>query len=145
MKNYPYVFAFLCCLLLACSSDDIPTNGNEPNKQPESPTEVVKPGDITIEGDIAIVPTGGTASEAQAGQGIELSYDGKTDPSTHYHSRWGDGTVLPVTLEYNFKDNKEAMDYIIYHTRNGNGNFGKFDLYIATASAMTRMTLSIYC
>lgn len=140
MKNYPYLFALLCCIFLACSSDNIPSSENNPNNNPVPPTEEIKPGDITIEGDIAIVPTSGTASEAQNGQGIELTFDGKTDPSTHYHSRWGDGTVLPVTLEYFFKDNKEAMDYIIYHTRNGNGNFGEFDLYIAAGNS-TEYTL----
>ena len=140
MKNYPYLFALICCIFLACSSDNIPTNDNNPENNPVPPTEEIKPGDITIEGDIAIVPTGGAASEAQNGQGIELSYDGKTEPNTHYHSRWGDGTKLPVTLEYFFKDNKEAMDYIIYHTRNGNGNFGEFDLYIASGNS-TEYTL----
>ena len=144
MKNYPYLFALICCIFLACSSDNIPTNDNNPENNPVPPTEEIKPGDITIEGDIAIVPTGGTASEAQNGQGIELSYDGKTEPNTHYHSRWGDGTKLPVTLEYFFKDNKEAMDYIIYHTRNGNGNFGEFDLYIATASTPEYMLYASY-
>lgn len=144
MKNYPYLFALICCIFLACSSDNIPTNDNNPENNPVPPTEEIKPGDITIEGDIAIVPTGGAASEAQNGQGIELSYDGKTEPNTHYHSRWGDGTKLPVTLEYFFKDNKEAMDYIIYHTRNGNGNFGEFDLYIATASTPEYMLYASY-
>lgn len=135
MKKHLLSFLLLSCFFLAScseSSDEIPTGGN--NEEQEQPTEEVSPGDIAIEGDIAIIPTSGTASEAQSGQGIELSYDGKTDPSTHYHSRWGDGTVLPVTLEYFFKD-KGTMDYIIYHTRNGNGNFGEFDLYIATANA----------
>ena len=140
MKNYPYLFALICCIFLACSSDNIPSSDNNPENDPVPPTEEIKPGDITIEGDIAIVPTGGAASEAQNGQGIELSYDGKTEPNTHYHSRWGDGTKLPVTLEYFFKDNKEAMDYIIYHTRNGNGNFGEFDLYIAAGNS-TEYTL----
>lgn len=86
--------------------------------------------DVTIEGDIQVMPTGGQASESQNGQGIELTFDGNTAPDTHYHSRWGDGTVLPVTLEYSF--DKETIDYILYHTRNGNGNFGEFDLYVAT-------------
>lgn len=91
-----------------------------------------KVSEVVVDGDILVTPTGGEASEAQNGQGIELSYDGNTSPDTHYHSRWGDGTVLPVTLEYFF--NKATIDYIVYHTRNGNGNFGMFDLYIATES-----------
>ena len=86
-----------------------------------------------IEGDILIKPTGGQASEAQNGYGIEKTWDGDTNPSNHYHSFWGAGTKFPVTLEY-FFDGKADMDYIVYHTRNGNGNFGEFDLYIATES-----------
>ncbi|WP_455664526.1 M60 family metallopeptidase [Phocaeicola sp.] len=93
-----------------------------------------KPSDVIVEGDIKIVPTGGKASEAQPGSGIDLAFDGKTDPATHYHSDWYD-TKLPVTLEFFFEGNKEDMDYILYYTRNGNGNFGKFDLYLATESA----------
>lgn len=87
-----------------------------------------------VEGDILIKPTGGQASEAQSGWGIEHTYDGDTDPAKHYHSRWGAGTEFPVTLEYFFEGNKTKMDYIVYHSRNGNGNFGEFDLYIATES-----------
>lgn len=86
-----------------------------------------------IEGDILIMPTGGQASEAQNGYGIEKTWDGDTNPSNHYHSLWGTGTKFPVTLEY-FFNGKADMDYIVYHTRNGNGNFGEFDLYIATES-----------
>ena len=89
--------------------------------------------DVEIEGDILVYPTGAQASEAQSGQGIEYTYDGNTGSDTHYHSRWGDGTQLPVTLEYFF--DKETIDYIVYHTRSGNGNFGELDLYIATESA----------
>lgn len=91
--------------------------------------------DIEIEGDIQIKPTSASASEAQSGQGIELTYDGDTSPDTHYHSRWNGATQFPVTLEYFFKNNKEDMDYIVYYTRSGNGNFGEFDLYIATESS----------
>ncbi|MBO5251935.1 MAG: carbohydrate-binding protein, partial [Bacteroidaceae bacterium] len=89
--------------------------------------------DVEIEGDILVYPTGAQVSEAQPGQGIEYTYDGNTASDTHYHSRWGDGTQLPVTLEYFF--DKETIDYIVYHTRSGNGNFGELDLYIATVSA----------
>lgn len=91
------------------------------------------PSDVIVEGDSKIKATGAKASEQQAGQGLELAIDGNTDPATHYHSDWYD-THLPVTLEFFFEGNKEDMDYILYYTRNGNGNFGEFDLYLATES-----------
>ena len=88
------------------------------------------PSDIVVEADIKVKPTGAAASEEQPGQGIEMAIDGKTDSETHYHSDWYD-TQLPVTLEFFFEGN-EDMDYILYYSRNGNGNFGEFDLYLAT-------------
>ena len=91
--------------------------------------------DVTIEGDIQLKPTGGKDDQHQGNQSIELTWDDETSGANdrHYHSPWGDATVLPVTLEYYF-DGKESMDYLVYYTRNGNGNFGEFDLYIATES-----------
>ena len=86
-----------------------------------------------VEGDILVKPTGGQASEAQGGYDIEHTWDGDTGSDKHYHSRWGSSTQFPVTLEYFFSGNN-TIDYIVYHTRNGNGNFGEFDLYIATQS-----------
>lgn len=88
--------------------------------------------DVEIEGDFKISPTGGKASENQPGQGIENTFDGKFG-ETPYHSVWGQAAGFPVTLEY-FFDGKQDIDYIIYYTRSGNGNFGKFDLYTATES-----------
>lgn len=92
--------------------------------------------DVTIEGDIQLNPTGGKADQHQTNQDIDLTWDGETSGTNdrHYHSPWGDATVLPVTLEYFFEGNKENLDYIIYHSRGGNGNFGEFDLYVATES-----------
>ena len=88
-----------------------------------------------IEGDILIKPTGGQASEAESSDvGIEKTWDGDTSLDTHYHSRYGAATQFPVTLEYYFDGNNSDMDYIIYYSRNGNGNFGEFDLYVATKS-----------
>lgn len=90
--------------------------------------------DVNVAKDIKVVPTGGIANQAQSGQGIENTFDGVFggDP---YHSPWGDGTKLPVVLEY-FFDGKgkvpELIDYLIYYTRSGNGNFGKLNLYVAT-------------
>ena len=127
MKNIRlWAWILMVCLFTGCSNngenfvDDFPPLEEE--------------GMISdIEGDILIKPTGGSASEAQNGYGIEKTWDGNTSPSNHYHSLWGTGTTFPVTLEY-FFDGKANLDYIVYHTRNGNGNFGEFDLYIATES-----------
>lgn len=88
--------------------------------------------DVEVEGDFKVVPTGGKASEHQPGQGIENSFDGKFG-ETPYHSVWGQAANFPVTLEY-FFDGTQDIDYIVYHTRSGNGNFGKLDIYTATVS-----------
>lgn len=90
--------------------------------------------DVELEGDIQIKPTGGKASEAQPGSGIENTYDGKIDGTTIYHSPWGQTAKFPVTLEY-FFDGTKDMDYFIYHSRSGNGNFGELDVYTATQAA----------
>lgn len=91
--------------------------------------------DVQVEGDTQLIPTSGKASEHQSGYNIEKSFDGK--PGTHYHSTWGQSTKFPVSLEYFFEDAKtnRDVDYIIYRTRSGNGNFGQFDLYVATEEA----------
>lgn len=90
-----------------------------------------KPSDVEVEGDFKLNVTGGQANQEQSGTNNEFkySYDGKMD--THYHSPWGANTKWPVILEYNF-DGSKGLDYIIYHSRNGNGNFGQFKLYVAT-------------
>lgn len=92
-------------------------------------------GDVEVEGDTQLIPTRGKASEHQSGYGIEKSFDGNS--GTHYHSTWGQSTKFPVSLEYFFDDRKAErdVDYIIYRTRSGNGNFGQFDLYVATEDA----------
>lgn len=89
--------------------------------------------DVEVEGDFKIMPTRGIDSEHQPGQGIENTFDGKFG-GTPYHSVWGQAAGFPVTLEY-FFDGTQDVDYIIYHTRSGNGNFGKVDIYTATESA----------
>ena len=90
--------------------------------------------DVVVEGDIKIVPTSGKASENQPGQGIENSFDGKFSPQGEpYHSIWNQQAAFPVTLEY-FFEQKPDLDYIIYYTRSGNGNFGEVDIYTATES-----------
>lgn len=88
---------------------------------------------IVLESDIKVTPTGGEASESQPNHGIELSYDGKFEKNDrHYHSKWQD-TEFPVTLKYKFSQ-KPDLDYLIYYTRNGNGNFGEGEIYITTES-----------
>lgn len=91
------------------------------------------PSDVVVEADIKVKPTAAKASDEQPGQGLGWAIDGDTDPANHYHSDWYN-TKLPVTLEFLFGENKGDMDYILYYTRNGNGNFGEFDLYLATES-----------
>ena len=91
-----------------------------------------RPSDVEVEGDFKLTVTGGQANQEQSGgyqNEFKYSYDGNMD--THYHSPWGANTKWPVILEYNF-DGSKGLDYIIYHSRNGNGNFGQFKLYVAT-------------
>ena len=80
-----------------------------------------------IKGDQKIRVSGGIASQSQTGEGIEKSYDG--DYSTMYHSPWS-GTVMPVTLTYNFT-NVDRIDYLVYNPRlsGSNGNFDNIDVY----------------
>lgn len=89
--------------------------------------------DVEVEGDIQLKPTDGKASEAQSGSDIDKSFDGKMDDAC-YHSIWNQSAAFPVTLEY-FFDGKQDLDYILYHTRSGNGNFGELDIYTATEEA----------
>lgn len=86
------------------------------------------PGEI---GDIKIPVSSGKASQEQPGEGIECSFDGKSD--TYYHSPWS-GTKLPVMLDYYFEA-AQTIDYIVYmpRTDSNNGRFGAFDLYLSTA------------
>ena len=87
--------------------------------------------DVEVEGDVLILPTGAQASEYEPGNEIEYSYDGRIDEN-HYHSLWDAESVkFPVTLEY-FFDQKPDIDYIVYNTRSGYGNFGEVDIYVAT-------------
>lgn len=95
--------------------------------------------DIVIEGDVQILPVGGKANQCQPGYDIDKTMDGKftTGPSyaesSHYHSPYASNTRFPVILEYFFAGDKE-IDYIIYYTRKGNGNFGEVDIYTSTIS-----------
>lgn len=90
--------------------------------------------DIPLEGDIQIRPIGGVASENQPGQGIDKCYDGIIGKDNgFYHSVWSQSAKFPVSLEFNF-DGKNEIDYFIYHTRSGNGNFGVVKVYTATSA-----------
>ena len=97
----------------------------------ETPT--VPDTDIAVVQDTAVKPTGGKASECQPGQDIDNTWDGKfsSDGGVPYHSVWNQSAAFPVTLEYYFEEGTE-IDYLIYYTRSGNGNFGELDLLIAT-------------
>lgn len=82
--------------------------------------------------DIQIKVIGGADSEHQGGRGIENSFDGKFTPEADgYHSVFGQSADFPVSLEYYFEPGTE-IDYAIYHTRAGNGNFGRVEVYTAT-------------
>ena len=99
-------------------------------------------GEVIVEGDIKVTPTGGKASEHQEGQDIENTYDGKfsTDGAAPFHTPWGQSAKFPVTLEYYFKGDTE-IDYLIYYTRSGNGNFGKVKVYTTTNPDRSDYTL----
>lgn len=84
---------------------------------------------LKVDQDVRVRPTGGKASAYQTSQNIDKSMDGDYD--THYHSPWGSPGLYPVTLEYYFSGN-DVVDYLTYYTRNGNGNFGRLTLYVAT-------------
>lgn len=94
---------------------------------------------INVEGDLQIMPTGGEADQFQPGYDIDKSFDGKftAAESSNYHSPfaipYGTGTKFPVTLEY-FFDGTQEIDYLMYYTRSGNGNFGKLEIYTATGN-----------
>lgn len=93
--------------------------------------------------DIRVKPIDAKASSwetAHSNQGIDMTIDG--DYSTHFHSPWN-GTKFPITLEY-FFNGDNVIDYIIYHSRNGNGNFGKFTLYVATDASHTYSKVDDY-
>ena len=58
-----------------------------------------------------------------------LKYLGRqfsADGANPYHSVWGQSANFPVTLEYYFQGGAD-IDYLIYYTRAGNGNFGELD------------------
>lgn len=109
----------------ACKSDDMELQG-EPVPQVQKPNDI---SEINLEKDVKLKVSGGHDTDHQPGQDISKSYDGQFG-GTYYHSTWNQSAKFPVTLEYQFDQNKLTLDYILYHSRNGNGNFGAFELYI---------------
>jgi hypothetical protein len=87
--------------------------------------------EVVVDGDFQIKVQSGQDNGHQSGSGIDKTYDGDRGTSTHYHSPWDSPNDYPYLLEYFFAGT-EDMDYIVYYPRNGNGNFGEFDLYVAT-------------
>lgn len=100
------------------------------------------PNDVVVEADIQVKPYGGKDSEHQPGQDITNTYDGKfaSDGAAPFHTPWGQSAHFPVTLEYYFRGDME-IDYLIYYTRSGNGNFGKVKIYTATDQERKEYTL----
>lgn len=89
--------------------------------------------DVVVDEDIQVKPYGGKDSEHQDGQSIVNTFDGKFSATggQPFHTPWGRNANFPVTLEYYF-NGKEAIDYFVYYTRSGNGNFGKVKVYYTT-------------
>ncbi len=98
--------------------------------------------ELVLVEDKQVIPYGGKASSYQPGQDIDKSYDGKfttASEASHYHSSWSN-TQFPVTLEYYFRGDEE-INYFIYYTRSGNGNFGRVKVYTATDGGRNDYTL----
>lgn len=88
--------------------------------------------DVQLIHDIKIKPTLAEASDYQPGYEIAKTFDGIIgENEKFYHSKFGKPASFPVTLEYFFSGH-EDIDYLIYYTRSGNGNFGEVDIYTAT-------------
>ena len=97
--------------------------------------------EVVVDEDSRVRPSDARASEQQDdNQSISKTLDG--DFASHFHSRWN-GTRFPVTLEYFFKGD-QVIDYLIYYTRNGNGNFGKLSISVATDAARTYEKIGDY-
>ncbi len=92
-----------------------------------------------IKDDVKVTVKNATASSHQPGEGIERSFDG--DYTTFYHSAWNNSgeNYFPITLDYHF-ENKESIDYLVYHPRNdggSNGHFKEVEIWVATESEPT--------
>ena len=93
--------------------------------------------DIDLREDTQITVISGSAISNGANWSIEKTFDGLKGAQTHgdgyhYHSPWDNKTYpLPIDLEYVLAGDKQ-LDYFIYYPRDGNGNFGAFDVYVQT-------------
>ena len=87
------------------------------------------------------------ANSYQPGEDISKSIDG--DFKTMFHTAWSGFDVSennPAILTYRFND-APHIDYINYSTRqdgNGNGNFGKVELYVMTGTETTYRLLKAF-
>lgn len=99
--------------------------------------------EVNPEKDVKLKVTGGYDTDHQPDSDISKSFDGQFG-GTCYHSTWGQSADFPVTLEYQFDGNQLQLDYILYHTRNGNGNFGAFELQIKSQSSSNFVHIEDY-
>lgn len=126
-------------------SGDIIFKSKDPSIEKQATVKIVQQGGASIDvpKDTKIMPVAARAlgGEFQPGAEIGKSYD--NDMTTAYHSRWGDGTVMPVTLEYDLPTSATQLDYIIYYTRQdgGNGSFGAVELWANTYTDATMVKL----
>lgn len=92
--------------------------------------------------EVAIVPTGTTASSFQGGENIDKSFDNNT--STLYHSSYGN-TQFPVNLNYRF-DGVTPIDYLKYipRTSGNNGFFGAVTITYNTLGNSTYQPLTSF-
>lgn len=117
----------------------------DPSIEKQATVKIVQQGGASIDvpKDAKIAPVAARAlnGEFQPGAEIEKSFD--NDMTTAYHSRWGDGTKMPVTLEYDLPTAAKKLDYIIYYTRQdgGNGSFGAVELWANTYTDPTMVKL----
>lgn len=102
-------------------------------------TSNTDPASLSVTTDSLITVSKAEAANGEYQPGGEPKYliDGKFDNNL-YHSRWGNATVFPVTLDFTLSKASD-VDYMLYYPRTDgvNGNIGKFDLYYFVASQPT--------
>lgn len=69
----------------------------------------------------------------------------ETQDYKHWHSNWNKPVTNedPAILEFDLPGDKQ-LDYFIYYPRNGNGNFGEFEVYVQTAENPTYVLAGTY-
>ncbi|CEN36634.1 M60 family metallopeptidase [Capnocytophaga cynodegmi] len=87
----------------------------------------------SVEGDVKLKITHGTATSHQSGAEVEKSFDGNM--STIYHSNWSNQSenYFPITIEY-FFESPQDVDYMMYYPRieGSNGHFKQVEIQVAT-------------